>query len=81
MKKDRGSGDFRSPVRDIRHDDEGIGQTLEIYLKDEEAGIFVKLFYGVLPDCDVITRAVSVTNIPVSRLAAVGKLQVISIIQ
>lgn len=89
---DRGSGDFRSPVMDIRHedgsfgcdlrydsytvkeekysipglpaayDDEGIGQTLEIYLKDEEAGIFVKLFYGVLPDCDVITRAVSVTN-------------------
>ena len=38
-------------------------QTLCIYLKDERVGVEVTLLYGVLPDCDVITRSVKVTNV------------------
>ena len=38
-------------------------QTLCIYLKDERVGVEVTLLYGVLPDCDVITRSVKVTKL------------------
>ena len=37
-------------------------ETLEIILKDELSGLCVKLLYGVLWDCDIITRTVEVTN-------------------
>lgn len=37
-------------------------QTLAIQLKDERTGVEVTLFYGVLEDCDVITRSVKVVN-------------------
>lgn len=37
-------------------------QTLEIYMTDEKSGLKVTLLYGVLPEFDVITRAVKVEN-------------------
>lgn len=37
-------------------------ETLEITLKDELSGVCVKLLYGVIWDCDIITRAVEVVN-------------------
>ena len=37
-------------------------QTLEIYMADEKSGLKVTLLYGVLPEFDVITRAVKVEN-------------------
>ena len=37
-------------------------QTLEVILTDELLGLKMKLLYGVLPDIDVITRAVMITN-------------------
>lgn len=37
-------------------------ETLAIILKDEPSGIRVKLLYGVIWDCDIITRAVEVVN-------------------
>lgn len=37
-------------------------QTLEIRLKDQRTGIEVCLLYGVLEECDVITRSVRVKN-------------------
>ena len=37
-------------------------QTLAIRLKDERTGAEVTLLYGVIEDCDVITRSVKVTN-------------------
>lgn len=37
-------------------------ETLEITLKDELSGVCVKLLYGVIRDCDIITRAVEVVN-------------------
>ncbi len=37
-------------------------ETLLVTLKDESAGVTVTLQYGVLPELDVITRAVSVRN-------------------
>ena len=38
------------------------GETLEIVLRDELSGLCVKLLYGVLWDCDIITRTVEVVN-------------------
>ena len=37
-------------------------ETLEITLKDQLSGVCVKLLYGVIWDCDIITRAVEVIN-------------------
>lgn len=37
-------------------------QTLEILLEDDISKIQVCLLYGVLPDCDIITRSVKVVN-------------------
>lgn len=37
-------------------------QTLEIDLVDQVSGVTVTLLYGVLPEIDIITRAVKVTN-------------------
>lgn len=37
-------------------------QTLEVVLKDTRTGIKVVLSYGVIEDCDVITRSVKVKN-------------------
>lgn len=37
-------------------------QTLEIALKDEANGLVVTLLYGVLPELDIITRAVKLEN-------------------
>ena len=41
---------------------ESEAETLEVTLADEDAGLLVRLLYGVLPDCDVITRALIVEN-------------------
>lgn len=43
--------------------------TLEILLADAPSGVEVKLLYGVFPQCDVITRAVEITNHGSSRIA------------
>ena len=37
-------------------------QTLVLTMKDEELGLTAELLYGVLPDCDVITRAARIIN-------------------
>lgn len=37
-------------------------QTLEIVLKDSRTGIEVTLLYGVIEDCDIITRSVKIKN-------------------
>lgn len=37
-------------------------QTLEIHLSDDRVGIEVVLYYGVIEDCDIITRSVKVKN-------------------
>ena len=37
-------------------------QTLVIRLRDERIGVEVSLLYGVLEDCDIITRSAKVTN-------------------
>ncbi len=37
-------------------------ETLKITLKDELSGVCVNLLYGVIWDCDIITRAVEVVN-------------------
>lgn len=42
--------------------DAGSAQTLKIFLKDERLGLDVTLLYGVLPEIDIITRSVEVTN-------------------
>lgn len=41
---------------------ENESETLEITLRDELSGVCVKLLYGVLWDCDIITRAAKVIN-------------------
>ncbi len=41
---------------------ENESETLEITLRDELSGVYVKLLYGVLWDCDIITRAAKVIN-------------------
>jgi alpha-galactosidase len=41
---------------------EGAAQTLEIVLADSVTGVEVTLYYGVLEDCDVITRAARIRN-------------------
>ncbi len=43
--------------------------TLEILLADAPGGVEVKLLYGVFPQCDVITRAVEITNTGTARIA------------
>ncbi len=44
-------------------DQSGTGiQTLSIIMEDQRPGLRVELLYGVLPDIDVITRAVRITN-------------------
>ena len=37
-------------------------ETLKIVLRDEPSGVCVNLLYGVLWDCDIITRTVEVVN-------------------
>lgn len=39
------------------------GQTLEILLRDERLGLDVTLLYGILEECDVITRSVRIENV------------------
>lgn len=43
------------------HSEKG-AQTLEIALEDSRIGLEVTLFYGVIEDCDIITRSVKVKN-------------------
>jgi alpha-galactosidase len=44
-------------------------KTLEIQMKDERTGVEVVLYYGVLSDLDVITRAVKVKNCGTSPIS------------
>lgn len=43
-------------------------QTLEVRLVDKRTGVEITLLYGVLEDCDVITRSVKVKNTGKSRV-------------
>ncbi|MBM6816133.1 alpha-galactosidase [Olsenella uli] len=43
-------------------------QTLSITLADERIGLEVELLYGVMPACDVITRAAVIRNVGEGRL-------------
>ncbi len=40
----------------------GEAQTLIIRLKDSYSGLEVELYYGILEEMDIITRAVKITN-------------------
>lgn len=48
---------------------EGGSQTLEVVLEDSVNGLVVTLLYGVLPDLDLITRAVKLENQGTGELA------------
>lgn len=68
------SSDFRYVRHEIRegkyaleglpavYASESEAQTLEVVLKDTVSDVKAVLFYGVLPDCDVITRSVRIIN-------------------
>lgn len=46
----------------LYEEDETRAETLEIYMEDRAGSLSVTLLYGVMPHCDVITRAVRVHN-------------------
>jgi alpha-galactosidase len=54
-------GKYSIPRLPAVYDDDG-ADTVEIVLKDERSGVRVSLYYGVIPEHDVITRAVRVRN-------------------
>lgn len=49
-------------VDDTNREDVPDAQTLDITLSDDTLGMEVHLLYGVLPELDIITRAVQITN-------------------
>ena len=61
MKQERGMFSLSGLPAVYAHEDEA--ETLRIWLEDEAGGLSVCLLYGVLPEYDIITRAVEVTNI------------------
>jgi len=60
-------GKYALPGLPASYAEEEAAETLEVTMEDSEAAVRVTLLYGVLPDCDVITRALRVTNIGSSR--------------
>ena len=56
------TGKYSIPGLPAVHAGEGEAETLEIILKDEAMNLQVCLLYGILPELDVITRAVRVQN-------------------
>lgn len=55
-------GKYSLPGLPAVYADETEAETLEVLMADEAAGIEVTLLYGVLPEYDVITRAMIVKN-------------------
>ena len=55
-------GKYSLPGLPAVYADETEAETLEVYMADEAAGIGVTLLYGVLPETDIITRAMIVKN-------------------
>lgn len=58
-----GKGKYDLPGLPAVYADENEAETLVITLRDETSGIQVELFYGVLPELDIITRSARITNI------------------
>lgn len=56
------SGKYGIPGLPAVYADEAEAYTVEVLLEDARTGVVVTLKYGVLPESDVITRAVSVKN-------------------
>ena len=55
-------GKYDIPGLPAAYAEDGEAQTLSVTLTDTAAGIEVELLYGVFASCDVITRAVRITN-------------------
>ncbi|MCD8152540.1 MAG: alpha-galactosidase [Clostridiales bacterium] len=55
-------GKYSIPGLPAVYADEDEAQTLEICLKDAVSGIRVILKYGVMPECDIITRSAVIEN-------------------
>ena len=56
------SGKYSLPGLPAVYADENEADTLIITLEDDASGLKAELLYGVLPSCDIITRAVRFTN-------------------
>ena len=52
------------------HAQEGQGETLVLHMEDSVSGLEVELYYGVLEEADIITRAVRIINLCSSAEAA-----------
>ena len=62
-------GKYGLPGLPAAYDEKGDGaQTLSVTLADDRLGLEVELLYGVLPHCDVITRAAVIRNAGEGRL-------------
>ena len=62
-------GKYSLPGLPAAYDEKGDGaQTLSITLADDRLGLEVELLYGVLPACDVITRAAVIRNAGEGRI-------------
>ena len=62
-------GKYSLPGLPAVYDEKGDGaQTLSITLADDRLGLEVELLYGVLPACDVITRAAVIRNAGEGRI-------------
>lgn len=55
-------GKYSIPGLPAMYDDEGKAQTLIVILKDTATEVYVKLYYGVLEEQNIITRSVQVEN-------------------
>ena len=56
-------GKYKIPKLPAVYAEDAQADTLELILEDVRAGVQVTLRYGVIPELDVITRAVSIKNI------------------
>ncbi len=55
-------GKYAIPGLPAVYAENGEAQTLIIRLKDSYSGLEVELYYGILEEMDIITRAVKITN-------------------
>ena len=55
-------GKYKLPGLPAVYGEKDEAQTLKIYMTDDKSGLKVTLYYGVMPEYDVITRAVELKN-------------------
>ena len=55
-------GKYGIPGLPAVYEDASQAQTLKVYMADEKSGLQVVLYYGVMPEHDVITRTVKIEN-------------------